>query len=138
MLHRDIVNQLHNDNGLSDAGSAEEANLAALQIGLDEVHHLNSGLEHIQRGGLILEGRRRAMNLVVRIGRDGAQLIHGLAKDVHDAAKRGPAHRDGNSHAQVIRFHAANHSFDGLHGHRADASFAEVLLHLRCHVERFW
>jgi hypothetical protein len=31
MFERDVVNQLHDDDGLADAGAAEEANLAALR-----------------------------------------------------------------------------------------------------------
>src|SRR5262249_20160378 len=53
VLHRDVVNQFLNENGLADAGAAEEADLAALQEGLNEVDNFDAGLEHLERGGLL-------------------------------------------------------------------------------------
>src|SRR5262245_20003608 len=40
VFQRDVVNQLHDDDGLADAGAAEQANLAALQVRLQEVDDL--------------------------------------------------------------------------------------------------
>ena len=57
MLHGDVVDQLLNDDGLADAGAAEEADLAALQEWLDEVDDLDAGLEHLFAGGLLFEAR---------------------------------------------------------------------------------
>ena len=135
VLHRNIVNEFHDENGLAHARAAEEANLAALQIGFDQIDHFNSRLEHFERRGLIFQRWRRAMNLVVRIALNRPKLVHGLAKDVHHAAKRGATNRHGNSRAEVIRLHTSDHSFDGFHSDCADASFAKVLLHFRRHVE---
>ena len=36
------------DDGLADAGAAEQADLAALQIRLEQVDDLDAGLEHLQ------------------------------------------------------------------------------------------
>ena len=135
VLHRDIVNEFHDENGLAHARAAEEANLAALQIGFDQIDHFNSRLEHFERRGLIFQRRGGPMNLIMRIALNRPKLVHGLAKDVHHAAKRGAANRHGNSRAEVIRLHTSDHSFDGFHSDCADASFAKVLLHFRRHVE---
>ena len=48
VLQGDVVDQLHDDDGLADAGAAEQADLAALQVGLQQVDHLDAGLEHLQ------------------------------------------------------------------------------------------
>ena len=50
MLHGDVVDQLHDDDGLADAGTAEQADLAALQIRLEQVDDLDPGLEHLLLG----------------------------------------------------------------------------------------
>src|SRR5262249_44560965 len=55
MLGGDVVDQLLDDDGLADAGAAEEADLAALQERLDEVDDLDAGLEHLFGGGLLVE-----------------------------------------------------------------------------------
>ena len=51
-----VVDELLDDDGLADAGAAEQADLAAAQVGLDEVDDLDAGLEHLERRGLLLEG----------------------------------------------------------------------------------
>src|SRR6266851_1980966 len=77
------------------------------------------------------------MNRVVRITNDGAELIDGFPKDIHHAAKGWPAHGNLNPLSEIVGFHTAHHAFDRLHGDGANAAFAEVLLDLRRHVQRF-
>ena len=57
----DVVDELHDDDRLADARTAEEANLAALQEGLDEIDDLDAGLEHFFVGGLLVEERRSCL-----------------------------------------------------------------------------
>jgi hypothetical protein len=45
VLHGDVVDQFHDDDGLADAGAAEQADLAAAQVGFEEVDDLDAGLE---------------------------------------------------------------------------------------------
>ena len=62
VLHRDVVDQLLDDDGLADAGAAEQPDLAAAQVRLEQVDDLDAGLEHLQLGRLLFERRRRAVN----------------------------------------------------------------------------
>ena len=62
VLHGDVVDQLHDEHGLADAGAAEQAGLAALHVGLEQVDDLDAGLEHLDAGGLLLERRRLAVD----------------------------------------------------------------------------
>ena len=48
MLLGDVVDQFLNDDGLADAGAAEQTDLAALQKRLDQVDDLDAGLEHLR------------------------------------------------------------------------------------------
>ena len=47
VLQCDVVDEFHDDDGLADASATEQADLAALQEGLDEVDDLDAGLEHL-------------------------------------------------------------------------------------------
>ncbi len=40
---RDVVDQFHDENGLTDAGAAEQADLATLGIGREQVDDLDAG-----------------------------------------------------------------------------------------------
>ena len=59
VLLGDVADELLDDDRLADAGAAEDADLAALREGADEVDDLDAGLEDLGRGRLVLEGRRR-------------------------------------------------------------------------------
>ena len=136
VLHGDVVNQFHDENGLADARAAEQADFAALEIRLDQVDDLDAGFKHFESGGLIFQRRRRTMNRIVLVADDRTQLIDRLAQHVHHAAERGRPTGTCDAFAGVEGLHAANHSFGGLHRDGADAAFAEVLLHFDGDVER--
>ena len=137
MLHRDVVNQLKNQHGLPDARAPEQTNLSTLYIRLHQVDDLDAGLKHFQACGLIFQRWRRAMDRIMRRTVDGAQLIDRFAQHVHHSSQRRTAHGNGDALAQIFRGHAANHAFDGFHGHGADAPFAQMLLHFGGHVQWF-
>ncbi len=136
VLLGDVVDQFLNEDGLADAGAAEQSDLAALQEGLNEVDDLDAGFEHLGGGRLIFKQRRRAMDRHGLGVLDRAQLIHRLADHVHHAPQRAAAHGHGDRPALVDGFHAAHHALGGFHGDAAHAAFAQVLLHFENHVDR--
>ena len=58
----DVVDQLLHGHGLADAGAAEQADLAALGVGAEQVDHLDAGDQDFGRAGLLGEGRRLAVD----------------------------------------------------------------------------
>ena len=46
----DPADHLGDEHGLADTGAAEQADLAAQQVGREEVDDLDAGLEHVARG----------------------------------------------------------------------------------------
>ena len=136
VLHRDVVDQLLDDDGLADAGAAEQSDLAAEQVRLEQVDDLDAGLEHLQLGRLLFQRRRAAMDrpALFRVDRP-VRIIDRLAEHVHHAAERGgpDGHRDRL--AQVDRLHAALHAVGRLHRDRPHARLAEVLLDLADDVD---
>ena len=61
---------------------------------------------------------------------DRLALVDRLAEQVEDAPERDVADRHGDRAAGVEDLHAAREAVGGVHGDRADAVVAEVLLHL--------
>ena len=62
VLARDVVDQLLDQHGLADAGAAEEADLAALDVRRDQVDDLDPGLEDLDLRRQVAERRRIAMD----------------------------------------------------------------------------
>ena len=54
----DVVDELHDEHGLADAGAAEEADFAALAVRGEQVDDLDAGLEDFDVRALIDEERR--------------------------------------------------------------------------------
>src|SRR5262249_604915 len=84
----DVVDQLHDDDGLADAGAAEESDLAALQERLHEVDDLHAGLEHLRGGRLLIECGRLTMNGHTLFSVHRSKVVEGLADDVQHATER--------------------------------------------------
>ena len=98
----DVVDQLHDQHGLADAGAAEQADLAALGVRREQVDDLDAGDEDLGLGGLIDIGGSRRVDRPLLGGLDGAGLVDRLAHHVHDAA-RASRRRPGRRSARRYR-----------------------------------
>jgi peptide chain release factor 1 len=127
VLLRDVVDELHQHDGLAHPGTAEEPHLAALGIRGQQIHDLDAGLEHLHRGRLVDELRRRPVDRIGSRRLDGAPLVHGLADHVHDAAQRRGPHRHTDLVAGVRGGLPAHQALGGVHGDAADGVLAQVL-----------
>ena len=66
----DVVDQLHDQHGLADAGAAEEADLAALGVGRQKVDDLDARLEDLGVRRLLGIGRGRLVDGAGAFGRE--------------------------------------------------------------------
>ena len=131
MRFRDVVDQLHDDDGLADAGAAEQADLAALGIGRQQIHHLDAGDQHLGLRRLVDEFRRRTVDRIGLLRIDGAALIHRLADHINDAAQRLRADRHGDRRTGVGRLLAAHQAIGRIHGDSSNGSLPQVLRHFQ-------
>ena len=123
----DVVDQFHDENGLADAGAAEQADLAALGVRREQVDDLDAGDEDLRFGRLLDIGGRILVDGALRLGRERAGFVDRLADDIHDAAERLVADRHHDRCAGVDDDLAANQTFGGVHGDGAHGVFAEML-----------
>ena len=136
----DVVDQLLDDHGLAHAGAAEQADLAALQVGRQQVDHLDAGDQDLRRGRLFLEGRRIAVDRVALRRVDRAALVDRLADHVQDAAQRLRPDRHGDRPAGVHHLLAAHQAVGAVHGDAAHGALAQFLRHFQHQrvVARAW
>ncbi len=126
----DVVDQFLNQNGLADTGTTEQADLAALAVGSQQVDHLDAGLEHPGLGLQLGELGSFAVDGGCGGGVDGALLVNRLTENVEDAAESGFSDGHGDRGAGVDGFHAAHQTVGAAHGNGADAVIAQQLLNL--------
>ena len=132
MLLGEVVDELHDEDGLADAGAAEETDLAALDVRRDEIDDLEAGLEDLHLRREIAKCRRLAMDRpTLRIGGDVFLLVDRLADHVPEAPERGLTHRNGDRGTRVDHLGAAREAIRRVHRNCAHPVVTEVLLHLR-------
>ena len=109
----DVVHQLHDEHGLADAGATEQADLATLGVGGEQVHDFDARLQDLRLGGLLDEGRGRLVDGAPGGGLDGASLVNRVADHVHDAAQCLVADGDGDGGAGIGHVLAAGEALRG-------------------------
>ena len=105
MLLSQVVDELLDDNGLANAGAAEQTGLTALDERLDQVDGLNARLEDLGlRDQLVILGSR-TMDGHVAGDLGHGLLVNGLAHDVPDAAQGllADGHHDGMARVQDVQ-----------------------------------
>src|SRR5581483_10268477 len=126
-LLRDVVDELHDQNGLADTGAAEQAGLAALGVRFEKVDDLDARLEHLDVGRLFVEGGRLAMDGPVSFRVHRTFVVDWLPENVQDAAERLPSDRNGDRRTEIDRLHAADHSVRRLHRDATNLVLTDVV-----------
>ena len=130
MLLCDVVDQLHDDNGLADACAAEQTDLAALGERRDQVNDLDAGFEDLGRGLLLLVGRRRTMDRPALLALDRRLVVHRLTEQVEDTSEVLVAYRHRDRAAGIDCLHAAHQAVGGFHCDAAHGILTDVLRNL--------
>ena len=90
VLGGDVADQLLDEHGLAHAGTAEEADLAALDVRREQVDDLDAGLEDLDGRLELLEARRAAGGSASARPRPSSPSSIGRAEDVEDPPERRP------------------------------------------------
>ena len=125
----DPGDQLGEDDGLAQAGPAEQPRLAAADERRQQVDHLDAGLEDFRLRREVGHRRGLAVDGPIVLGLDGPAAVDRLAHQIEDAAQGGLADGHLDRRAGVEAVHAADHAVGVAQGDAADAAAAEVLLH---------
>jgi len=118
------------DDGLTDACSAEQADFAATDERAQQVDDLDACFEDFGLGVQICKRWRALVDGAIVIGFDRSAFIHGFTEQVKDASEHGFADRNLDRIAGISDFHAACHAVGGPECDGADLPSAEVLLDL--------
>ena len=129
MLLGDVVDELKNRDGLSDAGAAEQSDLAAFHVRSEQVDDLDARLKNLGLGDELGQLRGFAVNRKHRGGLDRRQVILGFAEHVHQAAEAGLADGHGDRRPGVLDGGATGQTFGRGHRDRAHDVVAEVARH---------
>ena len=127
VLFGDVVDELHDENGLANASAAKQTNLSTTAVRRQKVDDLDARLKHLDVDRLVDELWWGAVNRESLFGVHWTRFVDQLTDNVQDTAKNllADGHLDGR--AGVLDRHAANQSIGRVHGDTADGAFAKVL-----------
>src|SRR5262249_23100732 len=94
-------NQLGQDDGLAQTGTAEETNLAAADEGRQQVDDLDAGLELFRLGRKLFERRGLAVDRPPLGSFDIATAIDGIAQKIENAAQGPFADRNADRRPRI-------------------------------------
>jgi len=125
------VDHLLDEDGLAHACTAEEADLAALDVGGEQVDDLDAGGEDLGLGLELVEGRSGAVNAPALLDVErGLVDVERLAEGVPHVTLGDLAHGHRDGAAGVAHRRTADEAVGGLHGDGAHHVVADVLGHL--------
>ena len=135
-LRGDPVDHLGDEHGLAHAGAAEQADLAALEVGGEQVDDLDARGEHdlLRLEGVEVGGVAVDLPAVLDLALVELVDVEGLADDVHHVAEHGVAHRHGEADADVLHRGAAHEAVGGLQADGPHAAVADLLGDLGPHL----
>lgn len=104
----DVVNQLLNEDSLSDTSTTEQTNLSTTSVGSEQIDDLDTSNENLSSGRLVYELRRIGVNGQTMLGFDGSTLVDRVTSDVNDTTKCGRADRNCDGSAGISSLGASD------------------------------
>ena len=110
MLRRNIMNQLLNQYGLTYTGSTEQSDLTTLLIWAEQIYDLDTGLQHLLRRCLLLEGWCRSVDWPVLFRLRRLDLIDWITQYIEQSSQGVLTNRDRNRRSCGDGIHSADKS----------------------------
>ena len=130
MLSRNVADQLLNEDGFSDTGTAEQTDLSALCIRCDQINNLNSGLQNFLYRALIRKLRRLAVNFPAFCIRKALLSVNGIPQYIEQTSKVLISDRNLDPAACGQYRHILLQSLTGGKHDAANGIVSDVLCHL--------
>ena len=125
----DVVDQLHDNDGLTDTGTTEQTDLTTLGVRGEKVDNLDTRDENLGGVTLVREQRSRSVDgegLLLSGLVDGSAFVDGVTDDVDDAAEGLATDGDTDGISGVTDLLTTNKTFGGFHGNGTDSLLTHV------------
>src|ERR1019366_562342 len=119
VLFGHAADHLHDQHGLTHTGTAEEADLATLYVGREQIDDLDARLEHRGARLELVEGRRVAVDLPTVLDGTNVVGVERLTDDVEHVTQYRVTDGHGDAAAGLANDCATHESVGRLHAHAA-------------------
>src|SRR3989339_517249 len=137
MLHGDIINHFHHDNGFSNACTPKHPHFTTAWEGDKQINHLDAGFQNPDRCILFSKlGRMPVNGKHVFLG-DGSQTVNGFSHNIQNPAEGGFANRHHNGSAGILDNHSSLETVRYIHSNTSDDIVTQMLGHFNHQVVFF-
>ena len=130
MCCRYVVDQLHDQDGLTYSRTAEQTDFTTLCIGANQVYDLDTGLQNLGRRYLLLVSRSLTVDGPVLLRLRSRLIVYRVAQKVEYTAKALLAYRNLDGLSGIQGLCSSDETVSGVHGDTADRIVADLLCHL--------
>ena len=134
MLNSDVMNQLLLKHRLTDTGTAEQTDLAALRIRAEKINDLDTRLQDFGRTALLRKARRLPVNRPLLRRLHIAQTINRLTQDIEHPSQDFITDRNLDRRTRIDTFHTAHQTIGRTHRNAPDNIVADMLRNLGNHL----
>ena len=96
-----VVNELHDNHGLTNTSTTEGSHFTTLSEWANEVDNFNSCLKDLSGCRLVNKFRGWTVNRILLLVWHGSTLVNGIAGNVENTTKNAGSNRNGNRCASI-------------------------------------
>mmetsp|Transcript_25709 Transcript_25709/g.48006 ORF Transcript_25709/g.48006 Transcript_25709/m.48006 type:complete len:277 (-) Transcript_25709:127-957(-) len=126
-----VVDKLHNKNGLADTGTTEKTNFTTTGVRSKKVDNLDTSDKNIVTGTELSVGWSFTVDGVGLLGRNGPSFIDRLTNDVDDTAKSFFSDRNLDRSTSIDNRLATSKTLSGIHSNSTYSVVTKVLRDLK-------
>ena len=123
----DVVDQFLDEDGLTNAGAAEQTDFTALGVRCQQVDDLDTGFQDLNYRTLVTERRCRTVNRPLFVGLDFTGIVNRLTQHIEHSAQGRCAYRHLNAGTGRKDFHILCKALCGGQADAADNAVAHML-----------
>lgn len=123
----DVVDEFHDEHGLSDSGSSEQSDLSSLGVGGHQVDDLDTGDQNFVTLSLFNESWGFSVDWELDLGVDWSSLVNGLSNDVHNSSQTFWSDWNHDWVSGILDGLSSNQTISSVHGNGSDSGISQVV-----------
>ena len=132
MLLSNVVNELHNEHGLSNASTAKQTNLSSFAIRLNKVYDFNSRRKNLLNRCKILKFRRLTVYRIRLLNLKRSHSVYSFSHHVHKTPLNLLSYRHRYRCSRCNCIQPSSETVRRVHSHTSYRILPNMLLHLKC------
>lgn len=123
----DVVDEFHDEHGLSDSCSSEQSDFSSLGVGGHQVDDLDTGDQNFVTLSLFNESWGFSVDWELDLGVDWSSLVNGLSNNVHNSSQTFWSDWNHDWVSGILDGLSSNQTISSVHGNGSDSGISQVM-----------